>query len=207
MRANYLRGWSGVVVALAGCVLGQRSGAAMPARRPAATRNPASRPISTGRTLGSAGRLAPEERRPVGMRAHVAEAGSFLRRPAPSVQEFVARVQGDPVLQQRYGRHLGVPWRQVAGYLAARLQPGTIPKAGHYTVYHVTSDGLIYPTKQRLARGTRVYRIRASRLFFTVYGDPGRPFFVPTVGAREPARRVRPPQPQERLEIIHVPSD
>jgi|LSQX01.1.fsa_nt_gb hypothetical protein len=137
--------------------------------------------------------------------APAVEAGSFLRRPAHSLGEFLRRVQQDPVLQKRYGRHLRVPWQRIPKYLAERLRAERLAKTDHYTVYNVTSEGRIYPTKQRLRKGTPIYRLGTTEVFFSVNGDPARPFFTPTAPSKAPTGP--PPKPVEHLEMIHVPSE
>jgi len=136
------------------------------------------------------------------------EIGSFLEKPARSLTEFVAAVRRDRVLQQRYGKHLGIPWRTVPGHLASRLKPGVIAASAPFTVYNVTRDGSIYPTKQRLSAGTRIYRLAGSPLFFTQRGEPVRPFAVPVVRRVLPPKPAGPPPaPVVKVQRIEVPSE
>ncbi|MBI3946950.1 MAG: hypothetical protein HY321_13585 [Armatimonadetes bacterium] len=137
-------------------------------------------------------------------------AGSFLKTPVLSLAQFIQRVQKDPVLQKRYGKHFGLAAGAVPGYLAERLEAETLPKSAAYTVYNVTGDGQIYPTKQVLPAGTRIYRLRGKSFFFTRMGDPARPFLTPRVVRRLPPLPSRPTPPQELIEQVgevQVPSE
>lgn len=150
---------------------------------------------------------------PVGQAA-AATLDTFLKRPAHSLSQFLAQVRRDEVLQKRYGKHLGIAWREIPGHLERRLKPGAIAKAGYFTVYNVTTEGAIFPTKQRLAAGTPIYRLDGSPFFFTQRGEPARPFFKPTV-EREPPRPPRvggeggapPPEPEVQVQVVSVPSE
>lgn len=118
--------------------------------------------------------------------AREAHAGSFLAKPVRTQAQFLALVQKNQALQKRYGRHLKMDWHAVPAYLAQRLRSDTIRKAGAFTVYNVTEDGTIYPTKQVLRAGTPIFRLGDEQNFFTRMGDPGRPFFTPVVVRKLP---------------------
>lgn len=145
-------------------------------------------------------------------RATAATIDTFLKRPVHSLSEFLAQVRRDEVVQKRYGKHLGIAWQEVPRYLERRLKPATIMKTGFFTVYNVTTEGAIFPTKQRLTAGTRVYRLQGSPHFFTQRGEPARPFFRPTVERVEPEPKQPQPQappsePVVQVEVVIVPSE
>jgi hypothetical protein len=150
---------------------------------------------------------------PVG-RTAAATLDTFLKRPAHSLSQFLAQVRRDEVVQKRYGKHLGIAWREVPGHLERRLKPGTIAKTGYFTVYNVTAEGAIFPTKQRLAAGTPIYRLDGSPFFFTQRGEPARPFFKPTVEQQPPSppkvganAGVPPSKPDVQVQLVSVPSE
>lgn len=132
-------------------------------------------------------------------------AGSFMATPVRSTGQFIERLKKDTVLQKRYGKHLGLAWEAVPRYVGERLRADRIRKDAFFTIYNVTGNGQIYPTKQRLSAGTRIYRLGNSEVFFTTQGDPARPFFTPV--AQRPVVQRAVPDPVETVLEISVPSE
>jgi hypothetical protein len=82
---------------------------------------------------------------------------SFLYPPANSTPELVAAVRRDRALRLRYARHFHVSEDQFLNFAQRALIAYRLPAARSVTTYGVTPSGRIYPVRERLPAGTRVW--------------------------------------------------
>ncbi len=107
---------------------------------------------------------------------------SYLQYKVYSVPELVKQVSGNPRLIHIYAQTFHKPDNYVLHYISNYVQESYIPETGNYTVYCVRSNGLIYPTKQRMVKGHE--SIRAQKR------HPGNEMAVRQPVDEVPARRL-----------------
>lgn len=112
---------------------------------------------------------------------------SFLRRPARSAAQVVQQVRSDAVVRARFARFFHLPPGQVASFLQTNLVEGAIAETGFYTVQCVRPGGMVYPTKQALRRGDKVFALRDGRpILQWACGNPLSAFVTPIEAAAIP---------------------
>ncbi len=84
------------------------------------------------------------------------EPGSFLNRPANSVQELVAQIQSDPEVSNRLMRHFGMS-KPALLTMVRGLKLKQLTKNGFYQVYNCREDEVIRARLFVLNKGTWVY--------------------------------------------------
>jgi hypothetical protein len=117
---------------------------------------------------------------------------AFLHVAVGSVPQLARRAETDAAFRARLARHFGVSEDSLAPYIRANLVVSRLPAARVMTTYGVTSGGRIYPVRQRLRRGTRVFATRQ--------GDPVLKFAC----ANPLATRL--PHPRVRVKPLRMPT-
>ena len=85
---------------------------------------------------------------------------SYLQYKVYSVPELVKQVSSNPRLIHIYAKTFNKPDNYVLHYITNYVQESYIPETANYTVYCVRKNGLIYPTKQRMVKGTKVFALK-----------------------------------------------
>jgi hypothetical protein len=95
---------------------------------------------------------------------------------------MVRQVESNPTVCRNYARYFHVPEGQVANYLRHNLVQTRVRKTGHYTMYLVRSNGLIYPVMVTVPKGKPVFTLQTRPVALLSYGD-GNPIkdFMPQV--------------------------
>lgn len=97
--------------------------------------------------------------------------GSFLLRPAKSIDGVIAQMDRQPGVARRYATHYGMSQSQVKRYFRS-LRPTTIRQTGRYVVYGYHRDG-ITNDPQTIKRGEVVYKDSMGRFALrAVCGNP-----------------------------------
>jgi hypothetical protein len=85
---------------------------------------------------------------------------AFVRTEVRSVDQLSQIVAGNPRVRRNFARHFGIPESQVATYFRRNLVLTRLPEDRNVTVYAVTRTGRIYPVRERLRRGSRVFALK-----------------------------------------------
>lgn len=106
---------------------------------------------------------------------------SFLPYKVYSVDELVSAAETNPRVRLMYARNFNVPEDRIVQYMRANLVPSYVPDTQVYTVYCARKDGTIYPVRETLRQGTKVFALRNGQpLMKWVCGNP-LSRFLPTV--------------------------
>ena len=84
------------------------------------------------------------------------EPGSFVKKPAHTIDSLVSQVERDPVVADRFMRHFRMSKAEVVEYLRG-LHLARLEKSGSYIVYNVHADGVIRARVFELKKGTMVF--------------------------------------------------
>lgn len=131
--------------------------------------------------------------------AHV-EPGSFLNKPAHTVNALVAQTEHDPQVMDRYERHFQMSKSDVITYFE-KLHVSKIMNTGSYVVYNCHDDEVIR---------ARVFRLKAGTPVFA--DDNGKPILKISCGnpmvAPQPhvVIEVKPPKHHEETHIVVTPT-
>ncbi len=87
-------------------------------------------------------------------------ADSFLPHGVVHVRQLVRQVQADPVARKHYARYFHQPETAVIQEIRAQWVESMLPRTEIYTVYRIRPTGTIYPVRQTLTAGTRVFARR-----------------------------------------------
>lgn len=154
--------------------------------------------------------------RPARRPAHTTDANdpdAFLRKQAFTVSELSTQIDTDTRARATYARY----FRSLPGEALQKIQPqpsadrrflslltsASLPEAGVYTEYRRHSNGVVYPVKVTLPKGTRVFHT-PDRSFELLAGsgDPIVPYAVVTNTITVPAPAVEIITPAAPTEII-----
>lgn len=91
---------------------------------------------------------------------------AFLWERVSSVDEFVAQVEANPVIAQRFAKHFRVSQAEFINYLRENVVVVQVPETRKYTIYGVTKTGRIYPVKGVLKKGWQALGLRDGTLLF-----------------------------------------
>jgi hypothetical protein len=122
--------------------------------------------------------------------------GSFLRRPAHTVEQLVQQVRTDPVVMDRFMRHFHMDRSGVLEYLST-LHVARLTQAGTYLVYNVHADGVIRARTFNLEKGTLVWADRHGRPILK--HNCGNPLVVGVPPAPPPVRMAAPARERDIL--------
>lgn len=84
------------------------------------------------------------------------EPNSFIRRPTPTLELFIAHVKSDPIVMDRYMRHYHMTRDEVIAYLSV-LRKDRLPKTTRMVVYNVPDSGVLRSRILTLRQGTEVW--------------------------------------------------
>ncbi len=121
--------------------------------------------------LSASGGAAAWAQKPQAARHARTQTATHVRNPAGrdafytvqsnSTAQLAAAVKKDARLRRLYAKHFGVPESQIADYVQNALVLYTLPEAQSVTTYGVTKTGRIYPVKQTLKKGSKVWATRS----------------------------------------------
>jgi len=119
---------------------------------------------------------------------------SFLWQRVGSVDEFIAEVQANPVIAQRFAKHFHVSRTEFIRYLRANLVVVEVPETRVYRIYGVSRTGRVYPAKGVLKKGWKALGLRNGTLLFK--WSCGNPLTTRLPAPPMRAKAVPPPNPQ-----------
>ena len=139
---------------------------------------------------------------------------SYLQYKVYSVHELVKQVSGNPRLIHIYAKTFNKPDNYVLHYISNYVQESYIPETAYYTVYCVRKNGLIYPTKQRMIKGTKVFALRnGTPVMKWLCGNPLSNFLpvvykakpLPAVVHTKDVVNILPTEPEQEVVPAEVP--
>jgi PEP-CTERM motif len=108
--------------------------------------------------------------------AHV-EPGSFLNKPARTVNQLVAQTERDPQVLDRYERHFQMSKGDLISYFE-HLHVSKLQSTGSYVVYNVHDDEVIRARVFRLKAGMPIFADDSGKAILKI--SCGNPMVAPT---------------------------
>jgi len=131
---------------------------------------------------------------------------AFLWERVESVDAFIAQIEANPVIAQRFAKHYHVSQAELVKYLRENLTVVQVPETRTYTIYGVNKIGRIYPVKGVLKKGWKAFGLRDGTLLFK--WSCGNPLTtsLPPVPKPKPKPVVTPlPPPQPTVALPQDP--
>ncbi len=104
----------------------------------------------------------PQERQRTSQRVPLPPGGRDAFMPLPSVTstDLARRLSADPKLLSAYAKHFGVDAKRIPAFVKDALVLRPLPKAQAVVTYGRTPEGLVYPVRQVLPKGSYVWMTR-----------------------------------------------
>jgi len=135
---------------------------------------------------------------------------TFLPAASATSEQFLGLVKGSRQAIKYYSKYLNVPPADVIASLSDGLMLTNLSSAGSFTEYRRHSNGVIYPVRVDLPRGTQVFKAMDGKVsLLATNGDPIVPYAMVVNIIRKPAPQLKKAPPVEVIitaperEVVH----